>query len=142
MCWERISLVRLATMFKMSSLNCSENLDQKISSKVFLFKPTTHKPVFSGSVQRICSCQVLYHGLDHQLEEEPGAVGDVLPRVVPRQGELQGQLLVDQLPKTCASKCCKCSKISAWYNFSFFWHFIFRLHPIRVHIAIPTMAIM
>ena len=112
-----------------------------ISSQLILFQ-ACHSPVLSGGMQSIGSCQVLYHGLDHQLEEEPGAVGDVLPRVVPRQGELQGQLLVDQLPKTCASKCCKCSKISAWYNFSFFWHFIFRLHPIRVHIAIPTMAIM
>ena len=34
-------------------------------------------------MQSIGSCQVLDHGLDHQLEEEPGAVGDVLPRVVP-----------------------------------------------------------
>ena len=78
------------------------------------------KPLLALNPQPVGGGQVLDHGLDHQLEEEPGAVGDVLPRVVPRQGELQGQLLVDQLPKTCASKCCECSKISAWYNLSFF----------------------
>ena len=29
-----------------------------------------------------------------------------------------------------------------WYNLSFFWHFIFRLHPLKVHIDLPTIAIM
>ena len=70
-------------------------------------------PVFSRSMQCVGSCKMLHHCLDHELEEEPGAVGDGIPGRVSGQCELESQLLVDKLSKARCAKCCKRTKVSS-----------------------------
>ena len=115
-----ISLVRLATMLRMSSLNCSENLQwhhrENISWSYF-------PPVLSRSVQCVGSCKMFNHCFDHQLKEEPGAVGDGVPDDVAGEGELEGELLVHKLAKARCSKGCKGPKVSSCLKFWIEWSF-------------------
>ena len=68
-------------------------------------------------MQCVGSCKMLNHCLDHELEEEPGAVSDGLPGGVSGQSELESQLLVNKLSQARRSKCCKRTKVSPWAQF-------------------------
>ena len=68
-------------------------------------------------MQCVGSCKMLDHCLDHELEEEPGAVSDGLPGGVSGQCELESQLLVNKLSQARCSKCRKCTKVSPCAQF-------------------------